>query len=190
MCSSKSSRPSRANLCSLHRRQFLSGGLALSVASLALVPVATQASEKTPFGTPYPHESDSCPVCGMFPERYPDWIATVLYKDGHADHFDGAKDMFKYLLDMKKFASGRKREDISLIGVTDYYATERIDATKALYVIGSDVLGPMGHDLIPHPDTYDAKEFMKDHYGKRLLTFDEVTMKILLGLDKGEFILS
>jgi nitrous oxide reductase accessory protein NosL len=168
----------------------LSGGLALSVASLALVPVATQASEKTPFGTPYPHESDSCPVCGMFPERYPDWIATVLYKDGHADHFDGAKDMFKYLLDMKKFASGRKREDISLIGVTDYYATERIDATKALYVIGSDVLGPMGHDLIPHPDTYDAKEFMKDHYGKRLLTFDEVTMKILLGLDKGEFILS
>jgi nitrous oxide reductase accessory protein NosL len=112
----------------------------------------------------------------------------VLFKDGYADHFDGAKDMFKYLLDMEKYAAGRKAEDILLIGVTDYYATARIDAKKALYVIGSDVLGPMGHDLIPHPDAYDADEFAKDHQGKRIMTFDEVTMELLLALDKGEFL--
>jgi nitrous oxide reductase accessory protein NosL len=112
----------------------------------------------------------------------------VLYEDGQADHFDGAKDMFKYLLDMEKFAKGRSRDQIAKIGVTDYYATERIDATKALYVIGSDVLGPMGHDLIPHPDEYDAKEFSRDHLGRRTLTFDEITMDLLLALDKGEFL--
>ena len=143
----------------------------------------------TPFGTPMPHDRDACPVCGMFPLQYPDWIATALYKDGHADHFDGAKDLFKYLLDMEKYASGRKFEDITKIGVTDYYATEIIDAHSALYVIGSDVLGPMGHELIPHPDRYDADEFVKDHQGKRLLTYDEVTMDLLLALDRGEFLM-
>ena len=59
----------------------------------------------------------------------------------------------------------------------------------AYYVIGSDVLGPMGHDLIPHPDEYDMKEFSKDHFGKRILRFDEVTMDMLLALDRGEFLL-
>ncbi|WP_210200430.1 nitrous oxide reductase accessory protein NosL [Cohaesibacter celericrescens] len=148
--------------------------------------VSADPSDQTPFGTPMPHDRDSCPVCGMFPARYPDWIATVLYRDGHADHFDGAKDMFKYLLDMEKYASGRKQQDILRIGVTDYYATARIDARTALYVAGSDVLGPMGHDLIPHLDRFDADEFMKDHKGQRLLTFQEVTMELLLALDRGE----
>ena len=168
-----------------NRRTVLSGALCCLA---ACVPGGALA-EAAKLDLPAPGPRDACPVCGMFPARYPDWIATVLYKDGHAHHFDGAKDMFKYLLDMPKFARGHRKEDISAIGVTDYYATQRIDGRKALYVIGSDVLGPMGHDLIPHPDEYDAKEFMKDHKGKRLLRFDEVTMPMLLGLDKGEFLL-
>jgi nitrous oxide reductase accessory protein NosL len=38
---------------------------------------------------------------------------------------------------------------LEAIGVTDYYRVQRIDAHKAYYVVGSDVLGPMGHELIP-----------------------------------------
>lgn len=186
MCSpTHSSRP-----LSFTRRHILKSLTALPLCSAALIGQSSiaQAQDTTPFGTPMPTDSDSCPVCGMFPARYPDWIATILFEDGHAEQFDGAKDMFKYLLDMEKYAKGRSKDQIKLIGVTDYYAVKRIDATKALYVIGSDVLGPMGHELIPHPDDYDAKEFMKDHFGKRLLTFDEVTMELLLALDKGEFV--
>ena len=173
----------------LTRRGLLGAGLAFPMMASCKMAVASD-TLSTPFGVPMPHDRDACPVCGMFPARYPDWIATVLFKDGHADHFDGAKDMFKYLLNMEKYASGRKAADIERIAVTDYYATKRIDARTALYVIGSDILGPMGHELIPHPDQYDADEFLKDHQGKRLMTFDEVTMEILLGLDKGEFILA
>ena len=46
---------------------------------------------------PNPGPKDTCPVCGMFVAKYPHWTATVLYRDGHAHHFDGAKDLFKYL---------------------------------------------------------------------------------------------
>ena len=170
-----------------NRRSFLGGAVMCMAACMpSLSPLRADAAR---LEIPMPGPRDACPVCGMFPARYPDWVATVLYRDGHAHHFDGAKDMFKYLLDLPKYARDHRKQDITAIQVTDYYATQRIDARRALYAIGSDVLGPMGHDLIPHPDEYDAKEFMKDHKGKRLLTFDEVTMKLLLGLDNGEFVL-
>lgn len=56
----------------------------------------------------------------MFVSLYPDWVATVLYQDGHAHHFDGAKDLFKYLLELPKYAPGHTPTDITAIGVTDY----------------------------------------------------------------------
>jgi nitrous oxide reductase accessory protein NosL len=140
-----------------------------------------------PLDLPKPKPTDTCPVCGMFVAKYPEWVGTVLYKDGHAHHFDGAKDLFKYLLDMPKWAPGHREEDIQSIGVTEYYSVSLINARKAWYVIGSDVLGPMGHELVPLETEEDAKEFLEDHGGKRILRFGEVTYKLLLKLDDGEF---
>jgi nitrous oxide reductase accessory protein NosL len=123
----------------------------------------------------------------MFVSRYPDWVATVLYRDGHAHHFDGAKDMFKYLLDLPKYAPGHTSADIASIGVSEYYGLTRIDAHLAWYVIGSDVLGPMGHELVPLRTPDEATEFLRDHHGKRILRFDDVTLPLLRGLDQGQF---
>lgn len=136
---------------------------------------------------PPPGPKDTCPVCGMFVAKYPEWIATVMYKDGHAHHFDGSKDLFKYLLDLDKWAPGHQVENIVDIGVTEYYGLGLIPAGEAWYVIGSDVLGPMGHELIPLETVEDAKEFKHDHAGRRILRFDEVTGTMLEKLDAGEF---
>jgi copper chaperone NosL len=140
-----------------------------------------------PVTVPKPAQSDTCPVCGMFVSKYPNWVATVLYKDGHAHHFDGAKDMFKYLLDMPKWAPGHRAEDIKTIAVTEYYRLQKIDAKQAFYVIGSEVYGPMGHELVPFASMEDAKEFMHDHGGVRIIRFDQVKQKLLLNLDNGVF---
>jgi nitrous oxide reductase accessory protein NosL len=140
-----------------------------------------------PRALPNPRATDTCPVCGMFVAKYPTWVATVLYRDGLADHFDGAKDLFKYLLNLPKWAPGRRAAEIVQIGVTEYYGLARIDAREALYVIGSDVLGPMGHELIPLATTEDAITFLEDHAGKRILRFDEVNQGLLHRLDKGVF---
>ncbi len=135
---------------------------------------------------PAPGPKDTCPVCGMFVSLYPDWVATVLYQDGHAHHFDGAKDLFKYLLELPKYAPGHTPTDITAIGVTDYYQVTRIDARNAWYVIGSDVLGPMGHELIPLTTAAEAEEFLKDHHGKRIVRFADVTPALLQALDQGQ----
>lgn len=136
---------------------------------------------------PKPGAKDLCPVCGMLVAKYPNWVATVVWKDGHAHHFDGAKDMFKFLHDLPKYAAGHRREEIVGIWVTDFYGLERIDARTALYVTGSDVLGPMGHELVPLASRADADDFLKDHKGKRLLGFEQVTRDTPLRLDADRF---
>ena len=145
------------------------------------------AAAAEPLDLPEPQATDTCPVCGMFVAKYRAWAATVLYRDGHAHHFDGSKDMFKYLLDMPKWAPDHKAEDIDRIGVTEYYGLSRIDAHQAYYVIGSDVRGPMGHELIPLESEADATEFLQDHAGKRILRFDQVSADLLQKLDRGLF---
>lgn len=138
-------------------------------------------------GFPDPAPRDLCPVCGMVVSKYPAWIASVVYKDGHAHHFDGAKDLFKYLFDVPRYARGHRSQDIARIGVTEYYEVKRIDARQAWFVIGSDVLGPMGHELIPLASRADAEEFMRDHRGRRILRFDEVTRDLPGKLDAARF---
>jgi nitrous oxide reductase accessory protein NosL len=159
------------------RRALL--GVFLSL-TLAAHPVAAQQR------TPKPGPKDLCPVCGMLVSKYPNWVATVMYKDGHAHHFDGAKDMFKYLFDLPKYAPGHRREDIAVIEVTEFYGLSKMEGRQAFFVIGSDVLGPMGHELVPLASREDAQDFMKDHKGARILGFDEVTPAIIVPLDKDQ----
>ena len=168
--------------------RHLSRRVILQTLAVAAGALATgQAVHAKPLKLPAPGPRDTCPVCGMFVAPYPYWVATVLWRDGKAVHFDGAKDFFKYLLDLKKYEPGRALAEINAMGVTDYYATVRIDAAQAYFVIGSDVLGPMGHELVPHETLAEAKEFMADHSGKRVLRFAEVTQVMLLGLDGSKF---
>lgn len=149
--------------------------------------IGTGSAWSKPVTQPKPGPRDTCPVCGMFVAPYPYWIATVVWRDGKAVHFDGAKDFFKYLFDLARYEPGRQRADIVSMGVTDYYKTERIEATGAWYVVGSDVLGPMGHELVPLDTEADAKEFMADHKGKRILRFAEVGAALPSALDAGKF---
>jgi copper chaperone NosL len=136
---------------------------------------------------PKPGPKDLCPVCGMLVSKYPNWVATIVYKDGHAHHFDGAKDMFKFWFDPPKYVAGHSREMVKSIWVTEYYGLQKMDARKAFYVIGSDVLGPMGHEFVPLASQADAEDFMKEHKGVRILGFDQVTKELPGRLDDGRF---
>jgi nitrous oxide reductase accessory protein NosL len=130
-----------------------------------------------------PSPRDKCPVCGMFVAKYPDWVAEILFKDGKYAVFDGVKDMFKYYFNLDKYNPSKKLSDIDSIYVTDYYGLVFIDGYQAHFVIGSDVYGPMGRELIPFDKEADAKEFIKDHKGKSMLRFKEVTIEVIKRLD-------
>ena len=71
--------------------------------------------------------------------------------------------------------------------MTEYYGLTSIDAKAAYYVVGSDVLGPMGHEFVPLETEEDAADFLKEHKGVRILRFDEVSAELPVMLDKGLF---
>jgi copper chaperone NosL len=129
-------------------------------------------------------KEDRCPVCGMFVYKYPKWVAQLYFTDGSSYFYDGAKDMFKHIFDTGKYTANKTAAMINKIYVTDYYDVELIDAKSAFYVLGSDVLGPMGHELLPFKDLESAQEFLQDHQGKKILRFEEVTPQIIESLDK------
>lgn len=130
-----------------------------------------------------PSSKDKCPVCGMFVSKYTDFLAEILFKDGSSVFFDGTKDMFKYYFNLKKYQPSKKISDIDDIYVTNYYDLTLTDGQSAYYVLGSDIYGPMGRELISFDKEGDAREFMKDHKGKKVLRFREITMELIKQLD-------
>jgi nitrous oxide reductase accessory protein NosL len=130
-----------------------------------------------------PLPGEKCPVCGMFVVRYPDWVAGVRFAGGDRVLFDGAKDLFKFLLKYEDYGAVMRRADVAVVFVTDYYTLKPVEARAAFYVTGADVFGPMGHELVPFARREDAEEFKRDHRGQRLYRFDEVTPALLKALD-------
>jgi nitrous oxide reductase accessory protein NosL len=122
-------------------------------------------------------------VCGMFVAKYPDWTGTIVFKDGVTRFFDGPKDLFTYYFAIKKYDPKRDRADIDAVWVKDYYTLSFIDGKQSFYVIGSDVLGPMGKELIGFKSAADAEAFLKDHGGKKVLQFKDITPEVMKQLE-------
>jgi len=127
---------------------------------------------------------EKCPVCGMFVAKYPKWVGLIIV-DEKKHYFDGVKDMMKFYIFDGDFPYDRKK--ISQIQVTDFYTLEGIPAKEAFYVIGSDVYGPMGNELIPFKTHKAAKNFMNDHRGTEIVHFDKITAKMVMALDGIEY---
>jgi copper chaperone NosL len=126
---------------------------------------------------------ERCSVCGMYVAMFADWNARIVFQDGQAAIFDGAKDMFKYYLNVRRYAPLKSRKDIKEVSVKDYYTKASINALTAFYVIWSDLYGPMGHEPIPFEKKADAKKFLKEHKGRKILNFQDINDKVITALD-------
>ncbi len=131
-------------------------------------------------------KKDRCPVCGMFVHPYQKWITQIQFKDGSHHSFDGMKCMCRLYIDPGKYDSTQKKQDIKLVLVRDYYTLKFIRHDTAFYVVGSDVFGPMGHELIPFNSKKNAATFMIDHKGLKILRFHEINSELLDKLDKAK----
>ena len=125
-----------------------------------------------------------CPVCGMFVTKYPKWVS-IIKVEKKIDYFDGVKDMMKYYIFDTDFPYDRSK--ITEIKVTDFYTLQEINAKEAFYILGSDIFGPMGDELIPFETEEGAKNFMKDHSAEKIIRFQEINPKLIMALDGIEY---
>lgn len=106
-----------------------------------------------------------CELCGMRVEPGSGWRAGGSSASGATLAFDTPKCLFRYR---------HTRGAITEPWVIEYYTQARRPAAELFYVIGTDLEGPMGRDLVPVAERDAADQLLADHHGERVLAFDEV----------------
>ena len=119
----------------------------------------------------------------MFVSMFPDWSARIEFKDLTYSTFCGPKCMSRFYLNIRKYNPTKNANDLASISVKDYYSKASIDALQAFYVIWSDIYGPMGHEPIPFEKEADAKRFLREHKGKKIIRFKDITPNLIRSLD-------
>jgi len=108
-----------------------------------------------------------CAHCGMRVDPSSSWRSGATATDGATLAFDAPKCMIRFV----RSDRGRGAREP---WVTEYYSGERRAADTLFYVLGSDVRGPMGEDLVPIEGRERAERFRADHHGERVLAWSEI----------------
>lgn len=135
----------------------------------ALVPAAAAGCKKDSLTTSAAAPPGRCAHCGMKLVPGNAWLAELVGADGSKRTFDTPRCALT-----ARLAGG----GAGTLRVQDFYDRTWHDASEVLFVVGSDILGPMGPDLVP-VDTARAPKFLKDHEGDRALKLEEITKATL-----------
>ena len=118
-------------------------------------------------------DKDRCPVCGMYPARYPNNKGQIQTKGQNVYHFCSTQCLFAFLADSAKYAG--KDVQPFLIWVVDFENGVWISGRTAYYVLGSNQSGPMGKEAFAFDKNADAKKFAEKYSGTAVI-FQGVTI--------------
>ncbi|WP_458189206.1 nitrous oxide reductase accessory protein NosL [Haladaptatus sp. NG-WS-4] len=185
------------------RRTMLLGASAALVSVSGCLGVSGETDTDVPAAVALPKDA-TCDVCGMVIAQHPGPTSEIFYADNSPDahenpaRFDSTWEAYQY--DFEREKKGWKRTAFYVMDYSsvDYTVTED-DGAKLIsthprkdgfalvddvtYVVGSEVLGAMGKDLIAFTAKADAKSFQSKHGGD-LATHDEVTQEVIAGLGR------
>jgi len=149
-------------------------------------------------------QADECDVCGMVIPNHPGPTTETFYADqqpsGHDNpaRFDSTWEAFQYDFERENQGWERQAMYVTDYSSVDYEITEDggdllisthpeaeafAPAGEVTFVVGSEVIGAMGKDLVAFTDDGDAEAFQADHGGE-LLALDEVTPSVIAGLGR------
>ncbi len=118
-------------------------------------------------------QPDRCDNCGMRIDPHSGWRAGGVSNTGQQVAFDTPKCLFRY---------HHQHGGVGQPWAIEYYSQERRPARHLFYVLGTDLSGPMGRDLVPVEGREAALRLKRDHHGEQVLAFDEVSLEIVDGL--------
>lgn len=116
-------------------------------------------------------ETDRCPVCGMFPAKRPKTAAAMVLADGRTFYFCGNGCLLRTWHATPAYLNA-PREAIRRMVVRDYFSGDPLDADKAWWVAGSDVIGPMGPAIVAMGSEQAVERFQARHHGKTVFQLD------------------
>lgn len=132
-------------------------------------------------GRPQPSADDRCAMCAMRVADHPEWVGAIELDNGTTFYFCSVRCTFGASLRSAEFLQ-TDPSHIRRMRIPEYLVKDRwIDADSALLVIDSDVLGPMGLELVPASKQDDADVIVRRH-GGRIIRRSEVTLEVLRDL--------
>jgi len=123
-----------------------------------------------------PHQA--CPLCGMYPARYPQFNCQIVFKDGSYEAFDSAIGLLVYLHFPDH--TGIKLKPVAGIYFKDYSKAGWLEAGKAFFVVGSEIMGPMGVEFLPVDSEQAAEELKKEEHGQDITDFKEINRQYMI----------
>jgi hypothetical protein len=114
--------------------------------------------------------ADRCSNCGMKIDPKSPWRALLVTAEGSEKAFDTPRCALA--------AWRRGKVPAVKIRVQEFYDRTWLDGDAVRFVVGSDVPGPMGPDLVP-VDATRAEKFLKDHEGQRALALGDITAELI-----------
>ena len=168
---------------------FSLAAILITAAMVTAFPLASPAAElmELPDG-PKLDLTQKCPVCGMIiggkdgqgvTVTYKDGraagfagVAAAVFKDGHVVGFEGARCLFIYNSVPEKYSISVAT--IARQYVTDFLSKKMIELPKAFLVLGSNVKGPMGYELVAFSSVQEASKFASENDGKWIVQLHEV----------------
>jgi hypothetical protein len=111
-----------------------------------------------------------CRNCGMKIDPASQWRAELVGPGGEITAFDTPRCA------LQSWRSGKT--PAKSLRVQDYYDRQPKDGADVRFVIGGDVVGPMGPDLVP-VDPARVSKFIQDHAADRALKLEEITPEVL-----------
>lgn len=125
-----------------------------------------------------------CPVCGMYPARYPHWAAQVIFRDGAAHYFDSPVNLFDFLHNVSRYERRYSLDDVAVSYVRDLDSGQWVEASQAFFVHGSRVTGPMRNADLPAFASRNAADAFVDQHRGTVLTAPDMTPALLAPLSR------
>ena len=117
-------------------------------------------------------------------KKYPKWLCEATLKNGKIVQFVSVKSMMQIYQHQDYFKKRKVLDaEIDKIYVQDFISGKKVDATKAVYLFGSRMVGPHGDDLIPFSSEENAKLFMMKNGGTKILPYAKLTKGLIRYLD-------
>ena len=114
-----------------------------------------------------------CKHCGMRIDPNSAWRTELVGVDGSITPFDTPRCALTSWRTAKTPARS--------IRVQEYYDRRFCSGEDVRWVIGGDVVGPMGPDFVP-VDPARVTKFIQDHGADRSLRLDEITVEVLVSI--------
>ncbi len=127
-----------------------------------------------------PHQIEDhkiCPLCGMYPARYLTFQCQIVFSDGSYEAFDSPAGLLVYLMFSDK--TGITSERPTKIFFRNYLDGAWIEAKNTIFVVGTEIMGPMGLDFLPVKSGVNAEQLKSEAQGALVIHFNQVDRQFL-----------